>query len=167
MTFLRGLGVLNASIWFGAAIFFTFFAGPAIFSEPLVKFLTRPGAGIVAQVLVDRYFTLSLACGLVAFGHLIGESLYLGRPFLRLSLSLLAALFALVLVGGYGIQPKLKQLHRTMYLRDTPEPERQAAQRSFRIWHGVSQVLNLIVVGGVAVYLIRVAQPGDATRYRI
>jgi uncharacterized membrane protein len=167
ITFLRLLGVLNASIWFGASVFFTFFIGPAMFSESVVQVLTRPYAGVVAQVLVDRYFSLHLACGLVALGHLIGESLYLGRPFLRWSLSLLASLFVLVLVGGYGIQPKLKHLHRTMYTAGASDQDRQTAQRSFRIWHGISQALNLVVLGGVTVYLIRASRPGDATRYRI
>src|SRR6266496_2641930 len=31
--FLRFLGILNAGVWLGAAIFFTFGAGPALFSQ--------------------------------------------------------------------------------------------------------------------------------------
>jgi uncharacterized membrane protein len=163
------LGVLNASIWFGASVFMTFFVGQALFSDEVTQLLTRAYAGAVAFAVFDRYFTLHLMCGLIAVAHLVGESLYLGRPFLRWSLSLLAGIFVLVLVGGYGIQPRLQEFHRTMYAQGQgySEQERELAGRSFRIWHGLSQVLNLGVLAGVTVYLIRNSRPGDATRYRL
>jgi len=145
----------------------TFFVGPAIFSDRVVDLLTRAYAGVVAFAVFDRYFTLHLACGLVAVAQLVGESLYLGRPFLRWSLSLLAGILVLVLVGGYGIQPKLGELHRIIYAPGHSDPERAAAQRTFRLWHGLSQVLNLVVLGGITVHLLRSTRPGDSPRYRI
>ena len=164
--FLRVVGVLNASIWLGASVFFTFFVGPAFFSDAMITLLSRPYAGAAAQIVLERYYTLHLLCGLIAVGHLVGESLYLGRPLLRWSLSLLAAILVLGLVGGMGIQPRLQQLHRVMVTAAVPEAERAQAQRSFRIWHGVSQAVNLLAMGGVTVYVLRITRQGDNSRYR-
>jgi uncharacterized membrane protein len=166
--FLRGLGILNAAAWFGASVFFTFVVGPAFFSDSMGEILRHKyHQGAVAQVVLERYFQFHLVCGLIALAHLVGESLYVGRPLLRWTLSLIAAVFLLGLLGGYGIQPKLQRLHREMYTQTLPEVERETAHRSFRIWHGLSQVLNLVVMAGVTVYLLRAARQGDASRYRL
>lgn len=164
--FLRILGVLNAALWFGASVFFTFFVGPAFFSEAMLNLLGRPHAGAAAQIVLERYFLLQLLCGLVALGHLVGESLYLSRPIFRWSLSLVAAIFILGLVGGYGIQPKLKQLHLQMYAVNTTPAVKETARKAFRLWHGLSWAVNLVALGGITVYLFRIARQGDNSRYR-
>jgi len=164
--FLRILGVLNAALWFGASIFFTFFVGPAFFSDAMVGLLSKPYAGAAAQIVLERYFLLQLICGLVALSHLVGESLYLTRPILRWSLSLVAAIFVLGLVGGYGIQPKLKRLHLQMYAASTTTEVKEAARKSFRLWHSLSWVANLAALGGITVYLFRITRQGDNSRYR-
>lgn len=164
--FLRIVGVLNASIWLGGSIFFTFFVGPAFFSEAMVKLLSKPYAGAAAQIVLERYFTLQLICGLIALSHLVGESLYLSRPILRWSLSLLAGVFLLGLIGGFGIQPKLQGLHRTMYVTGASEAEVAAARKSFGMWHGISWLLNLGALGGITVYVLRITRQGDNSRHR-
>lgn len=163
---LRVVGVVNASVWFGASIFFTFFVGPAFFTDHMLALLTKPYAGRVAALVLERYFLLHLICGLIALAHLTAESLYLGRPIFRWTLSLVAAVFVLGLIGAYGIQPRLQGLHRTMYTPGNPPALAAAAARSFGIWHGVSQALNLVMIGGVLVYLLRVTRLKDATRFR-
>ena len=160
------VGVINAAVWFGACIFFTFGAGPAFFSNEMLALLTRPYAGAAAMIVLQRYFLLNQICGVIALIHLVAESLYLGRPVMRWTLSVLAAVFILGLVGGYGIQPKLKTLHRSMYNPANPPALRQTAEHSFRFWHGVSQAVNLVVVAGVLVYLLRVTRVSDTSRYR-
>jgi hypothetical protein len=132
----------------------------------MLGILGRPHAGAAAQIVLERYFTLHLICALLALGHLVGESLYLGRPLFRWSLSLLAALFVIGFIGGFGIQPKLHRLHLEMYNPKTSEDARPVAQRSFKIWHAVSQGLNLLAMVGVTVYLIRISRQGDNSRYR-
>lgn len=164
--FLRTIGVINAALWFGGTVFFTFFAAPAFFTEAMTTLLTKAYAGAAAQLVMERYFYLHMACGLVALAHLVGESLYLGRPVLRWSLSLLAAVFILNLIGGYGLQPTLKRLHVKIYLPSTPEDVREPARKSFRLWHGVSQGLNLVVFVGISAYLLRVTRSGDSSRFR-
>ena len=163
---LHGVGVLNAAVWLGASVFFTFIAGPAFFSEDMLAVLGRPHAGAAAQVVLARYFLVHEVCALLALTHLILEGLYLGRPIWRWTLALLAALLLLVCIGDYGIQPKLHSLHRAMYRPGAPAAVQQMAGRSFRGWHGVSQVLNLIVVAGVFGYYLRLTLTPTDSRHR-
>lgn len=165
--FLRFVGVANAAVWFGASIFFTFGIAPAFFSERMISLLTRPYAGAAAQIIIERYFILHLVCGVIALTHLVAEWLYMGKPLQRLTLWLLLGICALGLAGGVIIQPKLQGFHRTMYSAGTTPPQREQAHHSFSRWHGVSQVLNLFLMMGVAVYLWRVSTPGSGYRYRV
>ena len=135
--FLRFVGVANAAIWFGASIFFTFSVGPAFFSEKMIHLLTKPYAGAAVQLLLERYFILHLICGILAMFHLVAEWLYMGKPLQRLTLWLLLGIFWFGLVGGFIIQPKLQGLHRVMYGPGAAQQQRQEAQHSFALWHGV------------------------------
>jgi hypothetical protein len=164
--FLRILGVANAAVWFGAAIFFTFAVGPAFFSDRMLNLLGRPHAGAAAQLVLERYFLLHQICGGVALVHVVAEWLYMGKPLQRLTLWLLIGIYSLGLIGGYGLQPKLQGLHRTIYGPGATTEQRQQARRSFNTFHGLSQFLNLVVMAGVALYLWRVTAPGNGYRYR-
>jgi len=166
--FLRFLGVANAAVWFGAAIFFTLGVGPGIFSHDIEKLfgeaVFRYYAGGVALVLIQRYFALQYICGTIALLHMFGEWLYLGRKAKRFTLWLIVTLFALGLVGGVGLQPKMKALRQTMYGSATPE-QKERATHSFNTLHGVSQTANLFIIIGLAVYLMRVSRPPDTRPY--
>jgi len=167
--FLRFVGVLNAAVWFGAAVFFTFGTGLAPFS-PEMRNLLGPNnfpyfSGAIAQILIARYFYFQVGCAIVAVLHLFAEWLYLGKYPQKLQVALWIALASAALVGGYWLQPRLKALHATKYGVNTRPQIREAADRSFRAWHGVSQVVNLLMVGGLAVYLWRAANPSDPTRF--
>lgn len=167
--FLRFVGILNAAVWFGSAIFFTFGAGLAPFSAEM-KTLLGPNnypyfSGAIAQILIARYFHFQLACSLIACLHLVAEWLYLGKFPQKLQVGLLIGLCSAALLGGYWLQPRLHALHAIKYAVNTPPEIRAAADRSFRAWHGVSQVINLLLVGGLAAYLWRAANPSDPTRF--
>ena len=164
--FLRFIGVANAAIWFGGSIFFTCFVAPAFFSEKMIHLLTKPYAGAAVQLLLERYFILHLICGILAMFHLVAEWLYMGKPLQRLTLWLLLGIFWFGLVGGFIIQPKLQGLHRVMYGPGVAQQQRQEAQHSFALWHGASQMLNLMVLTGITVYLWRVTTPGSGYRHR-
>lgn len=157
ISFLRFLGVTNAAIWFGAAIFVTFFGGPAFFSPDMIAALKhRYYAGQAAEIFLSRYFILHYVCASLALAHLLAEWLYLGRRLTNLTRGLWAVLAALILFGGLVMQPHLRQLHQTMYWAQTPAL-RARATFSFRIWHGVSQGANLLVTAGLLVYFWRIA----------
>ena len=171
--FLRFLGVANAAVWLGAAISFTFAVGPAFFSDRMMTLLGsgnadvgRAFAGAAVQLLLERYYILHHVCGLIAILHVVAEWLYMGKPLQRLTLWLLLGIFALGLIGGYGLQPRLQGFHRTLYAPGSTTEQREQAKRSFNTLHAVSQGLNLIVIAGVLVYLWRVSVPSNGYRYR-
>lgn len=160
------MGVANAAVWFGTSIFFTFSVGPAFFSDKMIQLLTRPYAGAAAQIIIERYYLMNEICGVIALAHLVAEWLYMGKPLQRLTLWLLLGIAAVGLMGAHSLQPRLKELHRTMYSPGLAPQQIEQAKHSFKVWHGLSQVLNLVVISGVTVYLWRVTTPGSGYRYR-
>jgi hypothetical protein len=167
--FLRFVGILNAAVWFGTAIFFTFGTGLVPFSQEMRNLLGPNNfpffSGAIAQILIARYFHFQVGCAIVAALHLFAEWLYLGKYPQKLQAGLLIGLASAALIGGYWLQPRLKALHATKYSVNARPEIREAAARSFKAWHGVSQVVNLLMVGGLAVYLWRAANPSDQTRF--
>ena len=159
---------MNAAVWFGAAIFFTFGIGATPFSQEMKALLGGNNypyfSGAIAQIFIARYFYLHMICGAVALLHVLGEWVYLGRTPQKPGLGLLMALILAGLLGGYWLQPKMKELHRIKYVSSSAQA-REAADRSFRSWHGASQGLNLLMLCGLAVYLWRVANPADPARF--
>jgi hypothetical protein len=167
--FLRFLGILNAGIWLGAAIFFSFGAGPALFSQETQNLLGPKNypyfSGAIAQIVIARYFRLQVICCFVALVHVLAEWLYCGKSPRRLRLSLLAGLVVVSLLGDYWLQPKLKDLHATKYSVSATLEKREAASQSFRAWHGISQSVNLLMLAGLITYLWRLANPPDEPRF--
>jgi uncharacterized membrane protein YjgN (DUF898 family) len=164
---LRIVGLLNVAVWLGASVFFTLAVGPAFFSESMLRLLGRPHAGAAAQLVLERYFIMHQICAGVALLHLVGEGVYLGRMIHRWTLGLLLVLLGFSLVAGYIIQPQLRSLHLTMYRPGLAVEEQETAGRSFRILHGVSQLINLAMLAGVLVYVVRLTKaPTETPRYR-
>lgn len=167
--FLRFVGVLNAAVWFGSAIFFTFIAGPSVFSEDMKNLLGSKYfpyySGAIAEIILARYFQLLLICGVIAFCHVLGEWLYFGKSPRNAWVGLLAGLLLAALLGGAVIQPHLKRLHTTQYAVNTRPEEKEAAHRSFRVWHGTAQAINLLMLAGLGVYLWRMTNASEPTRF--
>ena len=163
------MGILNAAVWLGGGVFFTVALAPAIFSREMEGVLGheyyRYFSGAIAQVLIARYFRLQLVCALVALIHFMAEWLYLGKSAQKLWLGLVIGLFCLGIVGGFWLQPRLKELHTVRYAVNTPRETREAANQSFRTLHGASQVVNLLMLCGLGVYFWHLANPPDPTRF--
>jgi hypothetical protein len=166
--FLRFVGLLNAAVWLGSAIFFALGVAPGIFSQDMQTVLGDKNypyfSGKIAQIVIARYFYFQTVCGIIALLHLLAERLYLGRPARALALGLVTAMIAAGLLGGVWLQPKMKELHEIKYHGATPAL-REAAANSFRQWHAASQVVNLLMLFGLAAYLWRAAHPIDPTRF--
>ena len=167
--FLRFIGLLNAAVWFGAAVFFTFSSGRAPFSPEMKTLLGANNypyfSGAIAQIFIARYFKLQVICAVIAWLHLAAEWLYLGRSPQKTQLALLFALCLALFTGGYWLQPKLKALHAAKYgLHQRPEA-REITDRSFRAWHGVSAGVNLLLVGALGGYLWGGANSSDEPRF--
>jgi len=165
IAFLRFVGIANAAVWLGAAVFFTVCAGPAVVSSDMQALLGPKYfpyfSGAVGQIVLARYFHFHLACATIALLHLLAERIYLGRAAHRLWLGLLAALFGFSLLGSVWLGPKLARLHRGQHVLNAAPAQREAAAKSYRLWHGVFQAVNVLMIGGVAVCLWRVANPPD------
>ena len=162
---LRFVGLLNAAMWLGAAIFLTLVAVPAATSPEMQQLLSARNfpyfSVAIAQLLATRFFRWYLVCSFVAVLHLVAEWLYLGRYPQRLWLALVVALCLGGLVHVYGVQPQLQKMHQLQFTR----PDlRDAALRSFQAWHKVSTTLDVFLVCGLLAYLWRVANPPDSMR---
>ncbi len=165
---LRWVGILNVAVWFGTVIFFTVGVVPALFSPEMKTIFGEQNfdvvKGRVAMVVISRYFILHYWCATVALLHQLAERFYLGKPLQKLNFGLLVGLCCLSLIGGALLQPKLRNLHVKQYGRSAPA-EKAQAKRAFKVWHGVSYGLNLLVLGGLGVYLVRMVNPEDSLRF--
>jgi len=173
--FLRWIGLVNAAVWLGSTLFFTFGVGPALFSDPVLAIFGGPQnalaakyyAGAVAQVVLERYFYLHQLCGGLALIHAFVSWIYTGRPLQRWMIGLATGAFVIGLLGGYWIQPKLQGLHRTMYGANGRITMAQAdkARRSFGLLHGFSQALNGLALAGIAGYFWQLNRPEASPRF--
>ncbi|EEF59855.1 hypothetical protein Cflav_PD2862 [Pedosphaera parvula Ellin514] len=162
------MGVVNAAIWFGAAIFFTAVIGPAVFSQETHKLFGETAfpyyAGGIAMIMIRRYFLLQIICAAVALLHFLLEKISFQRKLTRFTLILLLSLFGLGLIGRFGFYPKMEALRQTMYFGQTAE-QKEKARSTFGAWHGFSQVVNLVMIGGLFIYLIQLNKPVESVRY--
>ena len=167
--FLRFTGILTAAVWLGAVAFHTFVTGPALnsaaaqslFGSKLFAYISVA----TAQILTTRYFYLGSLCAFVALAHMFVENLYMGRGVSRRWLALLLTLFALNLIGNSWLNPRLTALHQAQHKLDATPAVRAAAARSFSVWHGVFQAVNVLMLAGVTAYLWRASNPTDVPRF--
>jgi hypothetical protein len=163
--FLRFIGLLNAAVWLGAAISFTVALGPAFFSNEMKAIIPAPYNGYAAQVVIHRFFLLSFWCSGIAFAHFFLEKLYLGKRAERIVVIALVVMIGLTLIGGIFFQPRLRALHLQKYDKRATTEQRDAASRSFGILHGISQGMNLLVIGGLLIYFFRFSASSSSPRF--
>lgn len=121
-------------------------------------------AGAVAMVMIQRYFLLQIICCVVALLHMFAEKISLQRHMTRFTTTLLLVLLSLNLLGWVWLLPKMQGLRQTIYFGQTQE-QKAKAKSTFGALHGVSQVMNLFVIGGVLIYLVRLNRPVESVRY--
>jgi len=149
------LAVLNASVWFGAGLFLTAVVGPNFFSPAVTDLVGRQNAGLIAQSVLAKYFVLQLICAVLALG-LHWRCRDAGRWAGRSRWGLVAVL-GLTCLGGFWLQPNLVELNRQRYDVSTTADERTVLAKRFGMWHGVSQVGNLVVLIGAFAHLLILA----------
>lgn len=165
---LRFVGMLNAALWLGAAVFCSTALLVALNSQDALALLGRRyfrqvSTGIV-QLIFTRLYYLQVICALVAWAHWLFEWLYQGRIPRRFWVGLLTGLFLLSLIGSLWLSPKLTTLHHRQYLPNQTTEQQAAAERQFRFWDGIFQVANLLMISGVTAYFWRVTHPPDELR---
>ena len=169
---IRFIGILNAAIWLGAGVFVLAAQRAFFFGEVTALGLHPFWPGAMAELVLARYFNLQYICGVIAVAHLLAEWVYLGRPLHRATVALLIGLLVIGFAGGLWLQPKLKALHLVKYSMSEqykpislPNEQRIEAANSFRTWHGVASVMNLIALAGLVAYFWRVIHPPDNLRF--
>ncbi|MSU34071.1 MAG: DUF4149 domain-containing protein [Pedosphaera sp.] len=164
-TWLRFLAVYNVAVWLGACVSATLFIQPLFFTPEVTPGLVQKyTAGKLAQLAFGRYFALQVGCGVLTALFLVAERLSTGKPIARARIWVLAGL--LVMLGsGFWLLPKMERLHLVKYAVNTGIAQKAAATREFGVWHGISQVGNLL--GGIAVAWIfwRTVSPVKLTRF--
>ena len=160
---LRILGVFNAAVWLGAAVFFTLGVAPGIFSEEMKRVFGPYYTGVIGQNLIGRYFGVNLICCGIAFVHFFAEIIYTGKPFRRFTFGLLIGILALGLLGTYVFAPRIKDSHHAKYLGEVAE--RPAAEKQLSRLHAVSSIGNLISLIALVIYTWQVTNPPDYTRF--
>jgi hypothetical protein len=161
--FLKFVGLLNAAVWCGSAIFLVI-GLPGLFSPDLARLLPPAYVGFAAEAVISRYFTVQYCCAGIALLHLLGEWLYSGRRLWRLNLGLVATVLGLSLIGGLLAQPKMHALHIAKYFGRTIEQQTQAA-KSFAVWHAASETANLLVIICLVWYLWLVNKEQEHPRF--
>jgi hypothetical protein len=144
---LRFLHLAGLAAWFGALVFFSFVAAPALFGA-----LPREAAGRAVSAIFPRYYLFGAACGVVALAARAGLCLLRGAwsgvaltQIISLTLMLVLTLYA-----GTVVLPRAAQARAA--LADAPAGD-VAAQAAFGALHRRSVLLNatVLLLGMIAV----------------
>jgi Domain of unknown function (DUF4149) len=169
---LRFIGVMNAAVWFGAAVFYTFGVVPAFLSPEMKRLLSGDlYSGAAAHIVTHGYWAVYYWCGGVAIFHQLAEWVYLSRPLKSLLTYLLGTIFIIGLVSGLFIQPRLEKLHAQKYARPATgtsaanADQLASAEKSYSTWRTTTQVLNFLALAGLAVFTWQTIYSGNGTRF--
>ena len=137
---LRYLLLLALVLWIGGIVFFSFIASPSIF-----KLLPREQAGQVVGDIFPKYHLLGYACCIIALASLFGLRQLSAVQSIR------SALIVLVLMGGIQVTMGAIIGPQVIEARDAvkatvPGPEKDRLEKKFRGLHGVSMILNLVLL---------------------
>jgi hypothetical protein len=152
MVFLRFIHLFTFVFWYGTLLYFTFIQAPVLF-----KTLPRDIFGLVQSKLFPPFYILSYICGtaLIVTYHFT-HPLKPNDPQDCVKITALYLMLLLSLGQGMWIGPKAAQLRLERMAaeegKDTSKAE--ALNREFRKAHGISSLINLLVILSGLVYLI-------------
>lgn len=166
---VRFIGLLNAAIWLGSAVFAILGADKAVTSQGMQELLGPKHfpyySGVIVELVNARFWHLHIGCAAVALLHLSAESLYFGRVLRKPWLVVLCGLLLIGVVEVSGLQPKMHQLHLAAHAVNRPPAARQQAANIYRNWHAVSTIFEIFTLAALSAYLWRIANPNDPTRF--
>jgi hypothetical protein len=162
------VGTLNAAVWLGGAVFFTFVAGPMFFDPEMKRVLGEPENGVAARFLIGRFTAFQIACAIIGAITLIIGWRMSARPFPRTQALLLGGISLLIVLGLLLLTPKLDALHHLKYADyfgvTATKEQSEAAAKAFGPLHGLSMVGNLVVMLGLLAQFILAWK--DATNHK-
>lgn len=166
---VRFIGLMNAAIWLGSAVFAILGAGRVLTSDAMLAILGAKHfpyfSGAIAELVASRFWHLHIACSSVALLHLAAESLYFGRGLRKPWLILLLALLCLGTLQVGVIQPNTHKLHLAAHAVNRTTAARQKSAQTLHAWRTVSGTFDLLMLAGLGAYLWRIANPPDSTRF--
>jgi Domain of unknown function (DUF4149) len=131
---------LALSLWVGGIGLFTFVVTPVIF---------RTQGRDVAGKIVGTIFPLYFRYCMVLAGTALLARIFAGEAFhgARQWLGAVLIISALLLTGyqAYGLTPRMERVKQSVPSFETTPPE-DSARQEFRRLHGISMVVNLVVL---------------------
>lgn len=152
MVFLRFLHLFTFVFWYGTLLYFTFIQAPVLF-----KTLPREVFGLVQSKLFPPFYWISYLSGtlLIVTYHFLNPTKP-NDPQDCVKITALYLMLLLSLAQGMWIGPKTAQLRLDRIAaedsKDTAKVE--ILNREFGKAHGISSLLNLLVILSGLVYLI-------------
>jgi len=145
---LRYVLLLTLVLWIGGIVFFSFIASPSIF-----KTLPREQAGHVVGDIFPKYHLLGYISCLVAVACLLGLRQLGAVQSIRTAMIFLVLMGGIQVTMGAVIGPKVIEA-RDAVKSTAPGPEKDRLEKKFRGLHGVSMILNLVllILGLVLLY---------------
>jgi uncharacterized membrane protein (TIGR02234 family) len=170
--------VVSLGLWAGGAIFFSFLATPRVFHVLRDRLPDDPPPGVTGMTpavglrlagdtvgaMFPAYFAAQTAVGLAAV-----VAAYFARGAGRRAkvvLALSAVALAIVTLHALTVYPHSTRILDEHYrAADSGDPALAASLRkTFGMWHGVSQMLNLGAIVAVLAALVLAALPPTTTR---
>jgi uncharacterized membrane protein len=131
---------LALSLWVGGMALFTFIVTPVIFRTQ-----GRDAAGKIVGAIFPLYFRYGLVLAAVALltRMVAGEAFHGVRQWV----GTLLILTALLLTGyqAYGLTPQMEQVKRSVPSFEAAPPD-DPARKEFSRLHGISMVVNLVIL---------------------
>ena len=131
---------LALSLWVGGIALFTFVVTPVIFRAH-----GRDAAGKIVGSIFPAYFRYGIALAALALLARIaaGEAFHGARQWV--GTLLVATAILLTCYQAYGLVPRMEQVKRSVTSFGTAPPE-DPARKEFSRLHGISMVVNLVVL---------------------
>jgi hypothetical protein len=169
MGLLRALGLLNAAVWFGAAVFYNLSLVRVPLSAGMQALLGPKNfpyfSGAIGNLLLGSYLRLQIICSLVALAHLGTEWVYLGKKPGRARIFLLVCICGLTNLESLWLLPRLERLLTSAYAVNLGQSARAAAAHHLSGWLAATQALNFLIAFCLGVYLWKMTHPPDPARF--
>lgn len=155
LALLRSIHLFVFTFWYGTLLYFLLQA------VILFKSLPRDQFGLMQSKIFPTYYLISYACGtiLVVTYHLLHPlKNYVPQDCVKITVLCLMLLFSMV--QGFWIGPKVAQLRveREAAEQTKDQPQIEALTRQFGKVHGLSSLVNLLVIVSGTVYFVYLAR---------
>jgi hypothetical protein len=170
--------LLSLALWAGGALFFSYLTTPRIFAylrdqlpadpppglQGLTDEMGRRLAGNTVGAIFPTYFVSQIIAGVlaVASGFVLAKA---GQRLEKIRWGLAIAALAIVSLHAATVYPRSVRVLDAHYAAQAAgdEPKAISLRKTFGMWHGISQMLNLVticlVVAAVALAVIALRDP--------